>query len=157
MPRTVVIGIGHPDRGDDAVGRLVAARLRACAPSGVTVLEEDGEATRLVDLLSGVAQAFLVDAALSGAPAGTIRRCDAADGLLPGGKPGMSTHGFGLAAAIELARALGTLPATCIVYAIEARSFDLGAPLSPEVLATADGVVERVLAELQEAPCTNAR
>jgi hydrogenase maturation protease len=149
MPRAVVIGIGHPDRGDDAVGRFVAARLRGQVPDTVTVLEEDGEATRLVDRLGGTARAFLVDAALSGAPVGTIRRFDAADGLLPEGKPGMSTHGFGLAAAIELARALGTLPERCVVYAIEARTFDLGAPLSPEVLAAADGVVERLLAELR--------
>ena len=27
MPGVIVIGIGHPDRGDDAVGLLVAARL----------------------------------------------------------------------------------------------------------------------------------
>jgi hydrogenase maturation protease len=144
----VVIGIGHPDRGDDAVGRLVAARLRARAPVGVAVIEEDGEATRLVDRLGQTEHAILVDAALSGAAAGTIRRFDAAHDPLPEGKPGLSSHGFGLAAAIELARALGRLPARCIVYAIEARSFALGEALSAEVDAAANVVVERVLAEI---------
>ena len=43
---SVVVGIGHPDRGDDAVGRIVADRLRGLVPDDVTVLDEDGEATR---------------------------------------------------------------------------------------------------------------
>jgi len=38
--RRLVIGIGHPDRGDDAVGRAVARRLRARAPEGVEILGE---------------------------------------------------------------------------------------------------------------------
>ena len=146
----IVIGIGHPDRGDDAIGRLVAASLRTRAPAGVTVIDEDGEATRLVDRLGDTASAILVDAALSGAAVGTVHRFDAARDPLPEGRPGMSTHGFGLATAIELARALGRLPPRCVVYAIEARSFDVGAALSAEVAAAADDVVERVLAEIQD-------
>ncbi len=145
----VVIGIGHPDRGDDAVGRLVAMRLRSRVPDAVTVLEEDGEATRLVDRLGGTTSAILVDASLSGAAVGTIHRFDAVKDPLPSGRLGMSTHGFGLATAIELARALGRLPERCVVYAIEARSFDLGAALSAEVAAAADDVVERVLTEIR--------
>ena len=58
---------------------------------------------------------------------------------LPRGALGMSTHGFGLAEALELARALGQLPRRCIVYAIEGASFETGAPLSPEVAAAVDG------------------
>jgi hydrogenase maturation protease len=145
----VVIGIGHPDRGDDAIGRLVAARLRGRVPEEVTVVDEDGEATRLVDRLGRAASAILVDASVSGAAVGTIHRFDAARDPLPEGKPGMSTHGFGLATAIELARVLGSLPRRCIVYAVEARSFVLGDALSPEVAAAADEVVERVLADLR--------
>lgn len=145
----VVIGIGHPDRGDDAVGRLVATRLRGRVPAAVTVVEEEGEATRLVDRLRGTASAILVDASLSGAAVGTIHRFDAANDPLPEGNLGMSTHGFGLAEAIGLARALGSLPQRCVIYAIEARSFDLGAALSAEVAAAADDVVERVVAEIR--------
>jgi len=145
---TVVIGIGHPDRGDDAVGRLVAMRLRSRVPGAVTVVEEDGEATRLVDRLGGTSSAILIDASCSGAAVGTIHRFDAVNDPMPPGKLGMSTHGFGVAEAIELARILGSLPQRCIVYAVEARSFDLGRTVSPEVLAAADDVVARVLAEL---------
>ena len=146
---TVVIGIGNPDRGDDAVGRLVAARLRDRVPDTVTVVEQDGEATRLVDHLGRTGSAILVDASISGAVTGTIRRFDVARDPLPPGKSGASTHGLGLAEAVELARILGTLPARCVVYAVEARSFEPGRPLSPEVAAAADEVVARVLAEVR--------
>ena len=50
--RTLVIGIGHPDRGDDAAGRLVAERLRDRAPPDVRIVETDGEAGKLIDLFS---------------------------------------------------------------------------------------------------------
>jgi len=145
---TLVIGIGHPDRGDDAVGRLVAARLHDRLPAAVTVAEEDGEATRIVDRLANAAHAILVDASISGAPVGTIHRFDVARAALPLKKSGASTHGFGLAEAIELARVLGSLPPRCVVYAIESRSFELGASMSPEVAAASHEVVERVLAEI---------
>lgn len=145
----LLIGIGHPDRGDDAIGRLVATRLRKRVPDGVTVLEEEGETTRIVERLRATTSAILVDASLSGAAVGTIHRFDAARDPLPEGRLGLSTHGFGLVEAIELARVLGSLPERCVIYAIEARSFDLGAALSAEVAAAADDVVERVLAEIR--------
>jgi hydrogenase maturation protease len=148
---TVVIGIGNPDRGDDAIGRVVAARLRGRVPASVAVMETDGEATGLMARFGTAANAILVDASLSGAPPGTIRRFDAVRQTLPSGKLGLSTHGFGLAEAIELARALGCLPKTCVVYAVEGDSFEPGEPLSPEVEAAADDVVERVLAETRKA------
>jgi hydrogenase maturation protease len=155
----LAIGIGHPDRGDDAVGRIVAARLRECAPGGVTVLEHDGEATALLAWLGRAEAAILVDAAMSGEAVGTVRRFDVGRAPLPNGCFGLSTHGMGLAEAVELARALGQLPARCIVYAVEARSFDHGAPPSPKVAAAVDEVVRSVLAELEaaEGHCTATR
>ena len=59
-----------------------------------------------------------------------------------------STHAFGLAEAVELARALGRLPPRLIVYGIEGKSFEAGVGLSPEVGAAVQEVVERVLGEL---------
>ena len=80
----------------------------------------------------------------------TIHRFDAAREPLPAAKFGLSTHGFGLVEAIELARILGQLPPRCIVYAVEARSFELGASLSPELLRAVDEVAARVVAEADQ-------
>jgi hydrogenase maturation protease len=145
--RTVVIGIGHRDRGDDAAGRIVADRLRHQALAGVTIVDTDGEAGRLLDLFDGADRVVIIDAARSGAAPGTVHRLDARAGALPG-EFALSTHAMGLAESVELARTLGQLPSTCIVYAIEATSFALGAPLSPPVAAVVDSVVELVVAEL---------
>ncbi len=150
--RRIVIGIGNPDRGDDAAGRAVVGLLRDAAPEGVELVEQDGEPTALLSRLEGAASAILVDACHSGAPAGTVRCFDVANEPLPRAFFGLSTHGFGLAEAVELARALGRLPAACRVYAIEGASFALGAPLSPPVAAAVVSVASRLRSELEPAP-----
>jgi len=61
---------------------------------------------------------------------------------------GLSTHGLGLAEAIELARALGALPPRCVVYAIEGASFEAGAPLTPAVSDAVADVALRLEAEI---------
>jgi hydrogenase maturation protease len=148
IPRRIVLGIGNPDRGDDAAGREVARRLRGAWPEGVVVAEVDGEATDLLARLDGADAAYLIDACVSGAPAGTVHRIDAAHEPIPPGAFGVSTHGLGLAAAIGLARALGRLPARCVVYAIEGASFETGAPLSPAVADAVGTVAGRLRDEL---------
>jgi hydrogenase maturation protease len=147
-PRTVVLGIGNPARGDDAAGPAVARLLRDRLPDGVAVAESDGEATALLAWLDGAAAAFLVDASVSGAPAGTVRRFDATTLPLPQDFRALSTHGFGLGEAVELARALGQLPSRCVVYAIEGGSFALGAGLSPPVRTAVAALAERLAAEV---------
>jgi hydrogenase maturation protease len=145
--KRVAICIGNQSRGDDAVGRRVAALLREAAPPGVEIIEHDGEATALLDALEGATQAIFVDACVSGAPPGAVRRIDATREALPQGELGGSTHGLGLACAIALARALGRLPPICVVYAIEGADFAQGAPLSSEAEAGAREAARRALAE----------
>ena len=143
----VVIGIGNPDRGADGVGPCVVRLLRDCAPADVRVLESS-DASDVIACLEAAEVAYLVDASVSGAPAGTIRRIDCRLGALPQGRSQTSTHGFGPAEAIELARALGQLPPQCVVYAIEADSVGTGEPLSGAMRRAAEQVTERIVAEL---------
>lgn len=150
MTRRAVIGIGNPLRGDDGVGRAVAAQLRGTLPACVRIVETDGEATALVGLLDGVESAVLIDACVSDAPVGTIRRFDLARGEVPPPARAVSSHGMGLAEALALARALGQLPAHCIVYAVEGRSFEPGAGLSAPLAAAASRLAARLRAELAQ-------
>lgn len=153
----MIVGIGHPDRGDDAVGRAVAARLQGRVPANVMVRSLDGEATALVACLADADCAIIVDAAVSGAKPGTVRRFDANSDGAPPAKPGVSTHGFGLAEALRLARALGQMPRQCIVYAIEASSFELGSKLAPALETAADEVADRILRDVAEDPPAPAK
>ncbi len=130
-----VIGVGNLDRGDDGAGRAVARWLVGRLPSGVEILEHDGEATTLLACLEGVEAVYFVDACLAAGPPGAVRRFDVAAAPLPAGAFGCSTHGLGLAEAVELARTFDALPPRCVVYAIEGEAFEPGAPLSPCVAA----------------------
>lgn len=150
-PYIVVIGVGNPDRGDDAAGRAVAKKLMGALPAAVQIAEHDGEATSLLERLDGATRAFLIDACSSGAPPGTLRRFDAAAEPLPQQAFRGSTHAFGVAEAIELARALDRLPPSCILYAIEGASYDSGAPLSFAAEAAVAEAARRIEAEIAEA------
>jgi hydrogenase maturation protease len=127
----------------------VARRLWELPLQHVEIIEHGGEATTLVAQMVGAASVFLIDACVSGAPPGTVRRFDVSAVPLPEKVAlGLSTHGFGLATAVELARSLGQLPHRCIIYTIEGASFATGAPLSPQVAAGVARVVGRVRAEI---------
>ncbi len=91
----------------------LAAWWRACCEVGsrcVRIAEHDGEGTALLAALQALRQVWLIDAAQSGVPPGTIRRidCSVTNVALPPGT--VSCHGFGLVEAIALARALDLLP-----------------------------------------------
>lgn len=148
MGARLIIGVGNPDRGDDAVGRAVAQQLKGRVPEGVEVLEEEGEMTALLEHLEEADEAYLIDASASGEAPGTVRRFDAAAAPLPNAVMAVSTHGFGLAEAIEMARAMGTLPATCLVYAVEGAGFEAGEPLSEPVAAAVAQVAEKIVADV---------
>ena len=138
-----MIGIGHRFRGDDAAGPEVADRVTALAPLGVAVLEHHGEGSDLMERWQGYAVVALVDAMRSGAPIGTIRRFDGAEPLPAPWFPN-SSHLFGVAQAIELARTLDRLPPKLLVWGIEGARFDLGAGLSPAVAQAVETVAAEV-------------
>jgi hydrogenase maturation protease len=149
-PRTAVIGIGNPTRGDDGAGPAVLARLRGRVGAHVDLIAHDGEATTLLDLLQGARRAYLIDACHAGEAPGTVRRIDALACPLPrDGRQG-STHGLGVAQGLELGRALALLPQQCVVYCIEGACYEPGAPLSSPVRAAIDTVAARLLAEVPE-------
>lgn len=148
--RQILIGVGNPDRGDDAAGRLVAQTVAGNLAGDIEILQLSGEATEVVSQLQGADVAILVDACSSGAPAGTAQRFDAVEEHLPREWFAVSTHGVGVADAIELARALGDLPAVCIVYAIVGKCFDAGEPVSSEVAAAVPKVAAQVRTEFEQ-------
>jgi hydrogenase maturation protease len=146
--RRLVLGIGNRARGDDGVGRLVARLLREKLPSDITIEETEGEATAILTRLDGIDAVHVIDAARSGAAAGTTLRFDVTAAPLPETLGALSTHGFGLGEAIELARALGHLPRIAIVHVIEGVSFETGAALTPVVGDTAFALAAHLAAEL---------
>lgn len=133
MSETLVIGVGNAYRGDDGAGIAVARKLAAQRLPGVRVMEMNGEGTSLVDAWKDVPSVLLVDAVSSGAVPGTIHRFEVQAGPLPTELKHHSSHFFGVAEAVEVARALGRIPPRLVIYGIEGKNFSLGRDLSPEV------------------------
>lgn len=147
--RVVIIGVGNAYRGDDGAGLAVVRKVTEQAPAGIEVLQESGEGTALVEAWKGAQYAIVVDAIQSGAAPGTIRRIDTHEETVNGGLFQHSTHGFGIAGAIELARTLNELPPHLIIYGIEGRDFAPGQNLSPPVEKAISAAVAQVLSEAQ--------
>jgi hydrogenase maturation protease len=150
--KTILIGVGNPFRSDDRAGRVVVQQLRKGLPPGIPLLEETGDGAELFDAFAGADCVILVDAVQSGAPPGTIHRFDACTEKLPGWFSHSSTHTFGVAEAIELARTMGELPGKLIVYGIEGLDFSAGTELSPEVAESVPVAANLILQEILHLP-----
>ncbi|WP_300612239.1 hydrogenase maturation protease [Trebonia sp.] len=145
----LLIGIGNPDRGDDAAGLAVARKIRAATvPGQVVVRELIGDQLALLDAWTGASVVYVVDAVCSGGTPGTIYRFGTADALTDRFRH-RGTHTFSLADVVELARALDRLPRHLAGFGIEGARWELGAPLSPRVEAAADAVTSQLLKELK--------
>jgi hydrogenase maturation protease len=141
-----VIGIGRLERGDDAIGRLAARRLASAPPRGVSVSELAGEFGSLLDSWDGAAAVVVIDALQCGGEPGRVRRFDASRVHVPA-RPASSTHGFGLAEAVEIGRLLHRLPPALVVFGVEGECFTAGAGLSPRVAGALPALVRAVRAE----------
>lgn len=136
-----LIGIGNPDRGDDAAGWEVAARVTSWATSRTSAGSFD-----LIESWDRDDDVVIVDAMRSGDDPGTTRWFDARCDELP--VFGFtSTHMFGPAEIVALAKTMDRLPRSLFVIGIEVETMEQGAVMSPAVA----GAVAAVAKELEHA------
>jgi hydrogenase maturation protease len=147
--RVLLIGVGNAYRGDDAVGLMVAQRLQEEPLDHVTTVLATGEGTTLLTLWQDSDAVVLVDAVYTGARPGTLRRFAAHAQPLPMLFARASTHAFGVAEAVELARALHQLPSVFVVYGVEGATFEMGVGLSAAVAAAVPQAAAQVRQELR--------
>ena len=145
----LVIGVGNDYRSDDGIGLTIVRTLKAKELPEILCLESGGDGISLMETWSNAHKVILIDAISSGAQPGIIYRFDALAQSIPASYAFSSTHAFGVAEAIQLARTLDQLPASLIVYGIEGKKFAAGTELSPEIEHAVSEVVERVRREVQ--------
>ena len=146
----LVIGVGSPYRSDDSVGLSVLKTLRMGPPEQVHLMERSGEGSDIMDVWKKYQHVFLVDAVQSGKAPGTIHRIFANQEKVPTDFFHYSTHTFGVAEAAEMARVLGELPKSLIIYGIEGEQFGIGKDISKHVQISADKVTGMLLKDIQK-------
>jgi hydrogenase maturation protease len=130
---SLVLGVGHPDRGDDAAGRLVASALATLDGVVARSVSSDPSAILTDPLWDSADRVVLIDTVRTGRRPGTVHRW-AGDRLLEHvPATGGGTHDLGVATTLHLAAALDRLPADLVVIGIEGSCFNVGDPPSRPV------------------------
>jgi hydrogenase maturation protease len=121
----LVLAIGNPSRGDDALGPLAAQRLAALALPGVEVLTDfQLQVEHALDLL-GRSLVVFIDAAASGEAPFELRP------LEPAADARHTSHSLSPAAVLDAyVRLTGREPPPAHLLAIRGHHFELGAALS---------------------------
>ena len=144
-----IIGLGNGMRGDDAVGLMAARRICQAIGNHAQVIEAEMAGVDLIELMKGVGVVILIDAAQSGQTPGIIHRLDASLDPIGCKIVPRSSHAIGVSDAIEVARAMGVLPSTVIVYGVEVANTEIGQPLSPPVATALDQVVDQIVQDCE--------
>ncbi len=128
-PPILVIGIGNPSRGDDALGPLLIESLQDLDPPGVELLTDFQLQVEFALDLRGRREVIFVDASLD-APApfaftATVAEEDAS----------YSSHALSPGAVLHAYRKLYGQPPPAWTLAIRGHAFELGEGLSPDAAA----------------------
>jgi len=149
MTRTLIAGFGNVLRGDDGFGVEVLRRLaeRGMASESVELLDVGTGGIRLAqELMTPFDRLIIVDATTRGGVPGSVYTL-AVDEVRPTREIDM--HSTVPSRALEVAQALGPLPAAIYLVGCEPASVDeLTTDLSPVVDAAVDRAIQEIEALL---------
>lgn len=148
---TVIIGLGNPLRADDGVGTAVVEALRAQGgvPPSVALLDGGTAGLEMALLWQGYERLILVDTVEMDCPPGTWRRFALGDVTVYGRSAMRGTlHDAGVAEALALSEALGTLPPQVVVYGIQPQTVAWRLGLSAAVAAAVAQVCAAIKKEI---------
>jgi len=146
---TVIIGMGNRLLSDDGVGIAVANHVAdRIGGDDVSVLELNTGGIRLMEAMVGYRRAVVVDAMLSGAEPGTVRRFDPEHFLTT--KNTASSHDTDFVTAFRTGQMLGlSLPELVTFWGVEARECALfSEELSAAVAAAVPLAAEMIISDL---------
>jgi hydrogenase maturation protein HypF len=151
----LVLGVGNPSRGDDALGPLFVERLSEALAGEVA----SGKLELLTDFqlqiehaldLEGRARVVFVDASVRAAPPFEFGR------IRPRRDLACSTHSLSPEAVLDTHRVLAGEPPESWLLAIRGERFELGDPLTPNARAYLEAAVSFFIDEARGARATRA-
>ena len=149
MSLPLLIAAGNRWRRDDGVGPVLVERLAARLGAEVETRFLSGEGGGVIEAARGRDAVWLFDAAAPAGSPGRVTRIAAHAEPVPATLCDHSTHRFGVAEAIEMARVLGDLPPRLELVAVEGSDFGEGEGLSPPVSAAVTALAEALVADIR--------
>lgn len=146
-PGVLVIGLGNEFRSDDGAGLILARKLGEAALPGVSIVEESGDCTRLVEMFSLAPAVVIIDAMASGMTPGTMLKFDLLRDEIPARYFQHSLHAFGVLEAVRLSKNLGALPQDMKLFGIEGQCFQPGVGLTDPVARAVDAILPQIIRE----------
>lgn len=146
-PTALVIGLGNTLRGDDALGRIAAERVRSVAdPEKISVIDRCSPTPELAAELCQVALAVFLDASVDGpADHPIVRRLERRDSGDPLG------HRLDLGTLLDLSHQLYGHAPEAFAITFRGNSFDYSdRRLTSEAEAAVDQIVEQTLRLVDE-------
>lgn len=149
--RTLILGVGNPLLGDDAVGVLAAQQLQARTdlPPHVAVIDGGTEGIGLIPVMETYQRVIVVDAVMMGLPGGTIRRFTWNEVRANSHERTLSLHQSDLTDALVLAEVLHSLPPEVVIYGIQPHNTEWDQPLSQAVERALPVLVDALIHEVR--------
>ncbi len=136
VPPLLIIGIGNPSRGDDALGPLLIECLEADTPPGVALLTDFQLQVEYALDLQGRREVVFVDAGIDMSAAFSFTPVAAVEDA------SYSSHELSPGAVLHAYEKLFGEPPPAFVLAIQGRSFELGEGLSATASANLQAALD---------------
>jgi hydrogenase maturation protease len=136
----LVLAVGNPSRGDDAIGPELAERLEAAAPPGVEVIcEFQLQVENALDL-EGRELVVFVDAGMD-----TLAPFDTREAR-PDADFAHTSHAISPESVLATyVRVRGEAPPRAVILCVRGESFELGEPLSPAAARNVEAAWPKLL------------
>jgi hydrogenase maturation protease len=147
--RLLILGLGNVLCGDDGLGAVAIARLRARyeIPEGMSVLDGGTLGLSLLPYVEDAEKVILVDSIRAEAPPGSFVRLEGEE-VGPAVAGRLSVHQVGVADLLDAARWRGRLPEELVLLGLVPETLEVGVTRSARVEAGLPGLVDRVVQEV---------
>lgn len=144
--RQLFVGIGNDFRCDDAVGLLIARKLKDLYPD-LEIIESDGNGFDLISNFSKYNRVIFIDAAIAEKPEeiGQTKIIKVTPQTsLPDIKI-FSSHSLSLIEALKMSKELNILPDEIYIYLIYSMNFSFGQEISEEVKRASEKILDTII------------
>lgn len=151
--KTLILGVGNPLRRDDGIGPEVIRLLTDDRTkknstyklsSDIDLIDGGTDGLGLIEYLKDYKKVIIVDAVEMNLAPGTIKIFSPDEAVLKIARDSLSTHGFGIAELIKLAKELDINP-ELVIAGVQPKDISYGEKLSDSVASVLEKLIKIIL------------